>query len=451
MELAKEFEQLENKDKKEIPGPKGLELLKLGMMFQNDPLSTYDYIHRTYGDVVWCPWPNRNVVFLFHPDDLKRVMKDNQSNYTKSSEYSHMKPLLGEGLLTSDGEKWKNQRKIMAKEFHPPRIEEYFPQISKRIQSTLQELDQQQNKTFDVTGPLSKLTFQIAGEIFFGANVAQFSHEAREALENETIRMNKRMRRAFNIPFGIPTPENCKGKKSVATLDNIVSSIMESGESENSFNVLRKLMNQTPALEKNVIRDEVMTLLLAGHETTSNSLTWTLMYLCQHPEWQVKLQNELKDLGKSAAELSLSDMTVLKTFRSVIQEAIRLMPPIPAIGRKTIKSDILGGHEVGPNVSVSFFPIVTHRDPRFWEEPMTFKPERFMDRKDRKDDFTYFPFARGARACIGEELAMVESILILAHFVEGKNWTMADNFKPQPVHHLTLRSANGLSVRFQLE
>jgi cytochrome P450 len=419
MELAKAFVQ---SDKKVIPGPRGLELLKLGAMFQNDPLATYPYIQQKWGDVVYCPWPNRKCVFLFHPDDLKHVMKDNQQNYQKSSEYSHMKPLLGEGLLTSEDEKWKTQRKIMAKEFHPPRIEEYFPQINRRIQENLLDLEGKKNDAFDVTEILSKLTFQIAGEIFFGANVARFSHEAREALESETIRVNKRMRRAINI-----------------------------GEAENSFNVLRKLMHQTPPLEKKVIRDEVMTLLLAGHETTSNSLTWTLYYLCEHPEWQVKLQDELKTLGKTASQLTLEDLSELKTFKSVIQESIRLMPPIPAIGRRAIKADVLGGYEIEADVSVSFFPYVTHRDPRFWDEPMKFNPERFTNRKDRKDDFTYFPFARGARACIGEELAMVESILILANFIDGKSWKLEDSFKPEPVHHLTLRSANGLSVRYRLE
>ncbi len=165
----------------------------------------------------------------------------------------------------------------------------------------------------------------------------------------------------------------------------------------------------------------------------------------------MRLQEELKTLGKPASQLTLEDLSELKTFRSVIQESIRLMPPIPAIGRRTLKPDVLGGYEIEAGVSVSFFPYVTHRDPRFWEEPLKFNPERFVNRKERKDDFTYFPFARGARACIGEELAMVESVLILANFVEGKTWTLEANFKPQPVHHLTLRSANGLSVRFRLE
>lgn len=448
MELTKSLDQFA---KKELPGPKGMELLKLGMRFQNDPLGTYDYIHQKYGDIVWCPWPNRHSLFLFHPEDLKRVMKDNQGNYPKSSEYSQLKPLLGEGLLTSDGEKWKTQRKIMAKEFHPPRIEEYFPQITKRIHENMLDIENKKDQLFDVTEILSKLTFQIAGEIFFGANVGQFSHEAREALENETIRMNNRMRRAINVPFMIPTPENCKGKKSIATLDNIVRTIMESGEAENSYNVLRKLMSQTPELNKKVIRDEVMTLLLAGHETTSNTLTWTLYFLCEYPAWQIKLRDELSSLKKKASDLTLEDLGQLKNFRSVIQEALRLRPPIPAIGRKSLKADVLSGYEIEAGVSISFFPWVTHRDPRFWDEPLKFKPERFTDRKERKDDFIYFPFARGARACIGEDLAMVESVLILAYFIEGKNWKLADNFQPQPVHHLTLRSANGLMVRYVLD
>lgn len=434
-----------------IPGPRGLELLKLGMRFQKDPLSTYNYIQDTWGDVVYCPWPNRKVVFLFHPDDLRKVMKDNQNNYHKSAEYSHMKPLLGEGLLTSEDEKWRAQRKIMAKEFHHSRIDEYFPQISKKVSESVFELNLHRSETFDVSAMFSKLTFQIAGEIFFGANVADFSHKAKSALESETERVNKRMRRAFNFPFGFPSPENLKGKAAVATLDNIVTTIMDKGEGENTFNVLHKLMNQTPALDKKVIRDEVMTLLLAGHETTSNSLTWIFYYLCEFPEWQERLHAEFKNLNKRAADLTHADLGQLKIFRHVIQEALRLKPPIPAIGRMTLDKDTFSGYEVDAGMSVSFFPYVTHRDPRFWDEPEKFNPERFANRPEKRDDFTYYPFARGARACIGEELAMVESVLIMAHFLENRSWKMAKNFQPKPVHHLTLRSENGLMVEYELD
>jgi cytochrome P450 len=440
MEAVKDLEQT---TPKEIPGPKGLELIKLGMSFQKDPLYTMEYIHKTWGDIVWCPWPNRKCLFIFHPEDLKHLLKDNQMNYHKSSEYRHMKPLLGEGLLTSEDEKWKSQRKIMAKEFHPARIEEYFPRIKDAIDDTMVVL----TSDMDLNSVFSKLTFQIAGDIFFGANVSQFSDDAKEALENETIRMNKRMRRAFNFPFSVPTPENCKGRKSVATLDGIVESIMDNKEESDSFNVLRKLMAQSPALPKNVIRDEVMTLLLAGHETTSNSLTWTFFYLCQHPEWQQELKNELKALGSKASELTVQDIALLKVHRSVVLEAIRLMPPIPAISRMSLAPDSFRGYEIEAGISVTAIPYVTHRDARFWNDPLSFKPERFFDRKDRKDDFTFFPFARGARACIGEELAMVESILILANFIESRTWSLEENFKPEPVHHLTLKSANGLKVK----
>lgn len=433
----------------EIPGPRGMELLKLGMLFQKDPLQAYEVIHKRYGDIVWCPWPNRQTLFLFHPDDLKRLMKDNQNNYHKSDEYSHMKPLLGEGLLTAEDEKWKAQRRIMAKEFHSARIEEYFPQIQAKIQLALNEM--RPDQIFDLNSMFSKLTFQIAGDLFFGADVTQFSHGAKTALENETERINNRMRRAFNIPFVIPTPENCKGRKSVATLDEIVTSIMSKSDENQSNNVLKKLMMQSPALDKKVIRDEVMTLLLAGHETTSNSLTWTFSYLCEYPEWQDKLQEELNFLGKKASDLTMQDLPLMKVHRSVIQEALRLKPPIPAIARKSLKEDVFSGYKIEAGTAVTILPYVTHRDPRYWQNPEEFMPERFMERKDRKDDFTYFPFARGARACIGEELAMVESILILASFVENKKWEMESGFKPKPVHNLTLQSDNGLVVKFKLE
>lgn len=433
---------------KNLPGPKGLELLKLGIRIQKNPLETYGYIQQTYGDVVYCPWPNRKVLFLYHPDDLRKIMKDNQSNYIKNAEYDHMKPLLGEGLITSQGEKWKTQRKIMGREFHSARIEEYYPDIIQKIKTSMMEIDKLKGKNFDLSEALDNLTFQLAGSIFFGANMLEFSDKAKAAFEFESARINLRMRRPFNFPFSFPTPENIKGKESIGILNKIVYSIMEKGSSENEFNILSKLMRQKPELDKKVIRDEVMTLLLAGHETSSNSLTWIVYHLCKHPEWQKKLQDDLKSLNKKASELTVADVPLLKIFRLVVNESLRLMPSAPAIGRMNLEKEVFSGHEVEAGTSINFFPYVNQRDPRFWDEPLAFKPERFIDRPDRHDDFSYFPFARGSRACIGEGLAIIEITVILAHLIENKTWELKPGFKPIPVHQVSLRSANGLMVKF---
>jgi cytochrome P450 len=426
-----------------LPGPKGLKLLQLGLMFQKNPLDALDYMHTTWGDIVFCPWPNRNCIFIFDPLMIRHVLKDNQLNYLKSSEYSHMKPLLGEGLLTSEGEKWKNQRRLMAGEFHPESIESYLNPMKKIIEENMERL--QVDSYTDISEFFSRITFSIAGEIFFGAKVESFSDEVKQALEFEMERINKRIRRAWNFPTSFPTPENVKGKKAVGTLNKVVGEILDN-EKGSTDNILFKLQSKTPALDKQVIRDEVMTLLLAGHETTSNTLTWTMWFLCQHPEWQLKLREELATLGKKPSEMSLADLTNLRAFRVFLLESMRLRPAIPTISRKTIAKDQLGAYEIPSGVSVQIVPYVTHRDERFWPDSKKFQPERFVHRPDKRDDFTYLPFARGARSCIGEGLAMAEATLILAYLIESFIWEIEPGFEPQLVHNLTLRSDNGLSV-----
>ena len=436
-------EKIDLEDK--IAGPRGWELLRLGMLFQKNPLLAYDTLQADYGDMVYCPWPNRKCLFLFDPMAVKHVLKDNQTNYLKSAEYQHLKPLLGEGLLTSENEKWRKQRRIMAKEFHPASIDQYTPKIHQKITEALKNIETQQ-QTFDISLLFSSLTFQIAGDVFFGANVSDFSDKAREALEVEMERINKRMRRAINLPFIVPSPENCQGRNAIGSLNKVVKDIMGREKSEDS-NVLQKLQNSTPPLKTKTIRDEVMTLLLAGHETTSNLLTWAIYGLCQHPQWQEHIRTELKYHQKQAANLTRTDFDKMVHLRAVVQETLRLYPSIPIFSRTAKEEDVILGHKVEAGVSVLISPWNIHRSSKYWSEPLAWKPERFLVNAAEKNDFTFIAFARGARSCIGEELAMIEAMMILAHLVEKNHWQLAPDFTPHATQHLTLKSENGMLVK----
>lgn len=424
------------------------ELLSVGTLLQKKPLETFTFIHQTYGDIVYCPWAGAETLFLYHPDHIRHVLKDNHTNYQKSWEYKHLKPLLGDGLLTSEGELWREQRKIMARQFHAPAIEQYLPSIQGRIEASLEELKARPlNRSLDMTEFYSAVTFEIAGEIFFGARVDEFSGVVREALHKETARVNKRMRSLINLPMFVPTKENLEGKASIKSLDQIVEKIIDEDHSGKNPNVLTKLLGHDPTMPKKQIRDEVMTLLLAGHETTSNTLTWTTWYLGQHPEWQELLAKELGVLGKKARDLTRAELLSLRTFRSVIKEALRLMPPVPAMSRMAVEDDVIDGFIVPKGLSVVMQPWVTHRDPRFWKDALSFSPERFFEREERRDDCSFFPFAKGPRACIGEDLAMIEGTAILAQLVEAFSWRLSPGFMPVPVHNLTLRSENGMWLK----
>jgi cytochrome P450 len=188
---------------------------------------------------------------------------------------------------------------------------------------------------------------------------------------------------------------------------------------------------------------------MAGHETTSNLLTWITWYLALNPSWQKKLRDELLSSGKKAQELTKSDFSRLPKLRAVIDETLRLMPPVPAFARMSKGKDTIGGFDIDAGVTVVCQPWVTQRDPKWWKEPLVWNPERFIGRPEKRDDFTFIPFARGPRSCIGEDLARTETIIIMSAFLERYEWSLVPGFIPQIVHHLTLQSKNGMKLKLK--
>gem|GEM_PF-3228972 len=448
MELT--WDQDQEKNLTQMPGPKGIELYVMGYLFQKRPLYVWGMMKETFGDVIYAPWKNRESIFLFNPEDVNYVLKEHHVNFKKGKEYEQMAPLLGEGLLTSEGDLWRRQRRIMAKEFHQARTEQYLRAIHESTQKKIIEMKSRE-KAFDISLDFNALTFDIAGKIFFGSDLGEHSKMAQEALYTETERINTRIRRIWNFPHNFPTAENKKGMKAVRDLKSIVTGILSQGGHDQKPNVLSKLVSYRDEsgnpLPNNLISDEVMTLLLAGHETTSNGLSWATYLLAKNPEWILKIKNELRDYGKTPEELCREDLDNLPLLKAVWQEALRIFPPIPIIARQTIKDDVIGGYHVPAGKSVMCVPYVTHRDPRFWVKPDEFMPERFINRVVSRDDCTYFPFAKGPRACIGEDLATTEGVLILAYLAHYFDWNLKKGFIAKPTHHITLRSENGIWIQ----
>lgn len=409
------------------PGPRGLELLRIGRMIQKDPLRTYQVIHETWGEFVFCPFPNRLSAFVFSPAAIKRMLKDNHSNYVKGKEYRHLKPLLGDGLLTSEGELWRRQRRVVAKEFHQIRLDIYRSIVEEEIHRLVDHWSNE--RTLDVNIGLTDATFRIAGKIFFGTDLGSESSKAKWALEAETDRVNKRILRAFNLPRSFPCPENIKGERAVKELKGIVEDVIAKGHSED--NILSRLAgfrdHNDESMAPNLVRDEVMTLLLAGHETTSNGLSWALYLLAQNPQWQTKIANN------PSGEMA----------RACFYEAIRIYPPVPLLSRMSLAPDVLDGNYIPANVSVNALQWITHRDPKYWDRALEFDPTRFAGTKPPTDG-SYFPFAMGPRACIGEALAMLEGEIGLQRLVEAFEFSLKPEFEPKLGHHLTLRSDNGM-------
>ena len=425
------------------PGARGLELLNWGYRIKRDPLKTYLELHEAFGDMAYMPWPGKPCLFVYHPDLIGYVLRENHTNYAKGDQYAELKPLLGEGLLTSEGELWRGQRREMARQFHPAAIDSYVEIITKLTGEKLRSVGSET----DISKVYNRLALDLAGQIFFGADVDHFSESISSGLAYEMEKVNLRMRSAFAFPLRFPTPENLRRRRILARMESVVQEIMRNPD-QSKANVLSSLLRSGDISPKQV-RDEVLTLLMAGHETTSNLLTWVSWFLSLHPSWQGELFEELRATGKRARELHRKDLELLPKMKAVIDETLRLMPPVPAIGRMNRERDTLGGFELEAGVTVVAQPWVTQRDPRWWKDPRDWTPERFIGRVERPGDFTFFPFARGPRSCIGEELARTEAMLILATMIESYEWNLAPGFVPRPVHHLTLQSRNGLLIQLR--
>lgn len=429
----------------QLTGPGFLQLLLWALRIKWDALPAYTAIHEQHGDYVWCPWVNRPCFLVAHPDGIAHVLKDNHTNYEKKTFYTQLAPLLGEGLLTSNGEKWREQRRLMANLFHTKSIDAYLHPIHLLIDESLNPL---KDGLINIEDVYSGLTMRMAGRIFFGAEVNGFVKTIGKGLADELNNVTDDIRSFFTVPMHIKIPRNIKRMRNLHSMNEVVKQIMNEVETTKSDNILSRLKNESH-LDDRIVRDEVMTLLLAGHETTSNHLMWTTYFLALHPEWGDKILEELRDLGKKASELNREDLNQLKVLRSVLKESLRLRPPIPGIARTSIDEDFIAGHKISPGTTVLIHPWVVHHHERFWPKALQFKPERFFDRAERKDDFHFIPFARGPRGCIGEELAMVEASFVLAQMVETFSWGLAPSFEPKPTHQLTLRSKNGMWVELK--
>ncbi len=370
-----------------------------------------DYFPK-FGDIYRVFAPSRGVYnyVINHPDDIKRVLLSNHRNYTKGEGMDRVKILLGNGIMTSEGDFWRRQRRMMQPLFHRRVIDEFaglIGEVNHRFAERW-SLQAARGETINLTDDVSELTLEIVLRSIFGSDLARLEQK---------LGAN---------PFAVVAKEQNRDLKFAfrfRSLTKLVADLIERRRrgSEQHFDFLAMLMatrdrdTDAPMSDKELI-DEVLTLIVAGHETTAAALTWTWYLLSRHPEAQARLQAEA-DAAATAADgagaLGLNAAESLTFTHQVLQEALRLYPPGWLLTRRTLEPDELGGFPIAARTDVFISPYMLHRHPAFWSEPEEFRPERFAgaDAAERHR-FAYIPFAVGPRHCIGENIAMFE---MLAH------------------------------------
>jgi cytochrome P450 len=430
------------------PNPQGSPIIDSLADLQKDSLNFLLNIRREYGNIARYRVGTRVLYLVSHPDDIKHVLQDNNKNYHKSSGYRRLESFLGQGLLTSEGNVWRRSRKLMQPAFHRERISNFSGIMTDATEKMLQRWQgfAERQEVFNVSDEMMRLTLSIVCRTLFTTDISDEATDVGQAL---TVVLKYASDRTENIP----TAENIRYQEGLNTLDRVVYGLInerkQSGEDTGdllSMLVFARDEETDESMDEKQLRDEIMTIFLAGHETTANALSWTWYLLSKHPDVERRLSAELKEVLGGRVP-TLFDLKNLQYTSMVLNEAMRLYPPVWQVGRETINADKIGGYEIPSNSTVIMSSYVTHRHPDFWENPEGFDPERFSpERSTDRHQYAYFPFGGGPRTCIGNNFALMEAQLIIADIAQRYRLELVPGHVIEPQPMITLRSRDGILV-----
>lgn len=431
--------------------PKALIGGHLFKMRQNAHEFLLDNLHRC-GDVAALDFAGYTVYQINHPDLIQQVLTKQAKSFHKARIYKRLLSLyLGNGLLISDGDFWKRQRKLAQPAFHTQRIHAYADTMVAYTQDMLAAW--QPGQVRDIDDEMMQLTLRIVGKTLFDVDLAMASHDVAQALEGMVKEIPNMALRIVRPPAWLPTPMRRRREHTNDLLNTLFANIIEERRQHNADqgDLLSMLMlardDNDEGMTDQQLRDEVLTIVLAGHETTANALAWTLYLLAQHPGILQRLQAEVAAV-LADRPATLADLAHLPYTEMVIKEGLRLYPPAWSFARQAIEAVQIGDYHIPADAGVMLSPYVVHRHPDFWEDPDRFDPERFSAANEPAiHKYAYFPFGGGPRICIGSSFAMMEACLILATLMQHVGVENLPGQHVQPEALVTLRPKNGMQLR----
>jgi len=441
-----------------IPKEHGAFLLGCLPEFAESPINFLGRLMNEYDEVVEFHLPFMDMALAIDGQLSHEILVTNSKAFRKADrEIKVMGPVLGNGLVTNnDVTHHKTQRKLVQPGFHFRKIQSYAETMSEYT-STMIENWQSGERT--ISDDMFKLTMYIVCKTLFDTDMENLEDEANKIgniMQIVQDGINKRFTSAYIVPDWVPTKTNKMLATARKDLDQIIEKMIDarrlpSGEFESGNDMLSTLLQAKyedgKTMDRKQLMDELITLFAAGHETTSNALTWTFYLLANHPEIQKKLHEELDAvLGKDSAEFS--DLENLKYTEMVIKESMRLLPPVWSLSARQANADVVVGDYFFPKDKlVIVSPYANHRNPDFFENPDKFDPERFSAENEKKiPRYAFIPFGAGPRVCIGMSFAMMEAKLILANIAHKFEIDKASNQTFEPLPQITLSNENGMRV-----
>jgi cytochrome P450 len=437
-------------DKNRIPpGPRGLYVLANLPRIARNPLAYLSAWKNRYGDVVRIPLGSMTSYLISQPDDIEQILRHDHRDFIKDKGTRLLGGFLGKGLLTSEGELWRRQRHLAQPAFQLDQVQKYADVMVAFTERMLGRW--RHEETRDLHSELMRLTLDIAARTLFGTSVEGKAKPVGQAME-VIMRHFATIGAWFPWLFRLPTPGNIRFRKAQAELNEIIYETIAQRRAAGcqGEDLLARLLaardEDGSQMTDRQLRDEVVTLFLAGHETTALALCFTFYLLARHPEVEAWLFEELREVLQGRLPTA-ADVPRLHYAEWIVRESMRLYPPAPAIGREALEDCEVGGYPIAKGSQFSLVQWVVHRDPRWFGDPESFKPERWdHDLARRLPRCAYFPFGDGPRVCIGSQFAMMETILVLCTVVQRFRLRLERNFKLDLLCSITLRPKHGLPV-----
>ncbi len=442
--------------------PKAMGLPGVGsipLMMALGPLEFYRRMWRQHGDVFRVDLGGRSAVLVVHPDGVERVLGSNRENYVKAEAYDNIRLLTGEGLLTLEGDAWRSRRRLENPAFHRDSIRRFVDEMAKISREALAAWRWRipNGGVVDIHHEMMRVTLEIVAATLFGQRLGEdASDESGSAFASALSLVSERGNAVIQLPLSIPTPNNRRFSRAVETLDRQVYSVIRTArgatpDSDRVPTLLSMLLGARDAdtgkqLTDQELRNEVITLFLAGHETTALLMTWGFVLLSKHPEVVAKMREEVDRVVGDRVPTA-EDVAQLHYVRRVIDEILRVRSPVWCTARDAAGPDVLQGFRVEKGDLVMPLFYLTHRHPEFWKNPEAFDPDRFAPEQSKgRHHWSYLPFSMGPRICIGNVFSLTEGALLFATLLQQIEWSMdGDDVAMDP--SITLRPKGEVPVR----
>jgi cytochrome P450 len=431
----------------DLPGPPSRPVLgHTYQFFRANPLDWFTDLADSYGDVVQLNVAGQTVILLSNPGDIERILITNNQNYRKGGFQKLVtNSLLGNGLVLAEGDEWRAHRRGLEPAFHPDRM----PGYARRIRSHTERLMNKWSSgdVIDLEEEMKRLTLRIITDALFGVDLAEDATELGTAFTRILEHFERISQTYVYLPEWIPTPENMRYRRALDTLETAVQEIIDAHRTGEigRRTVVSHLLENEGGWSEDEMRDEIVTLLVAGHETTALALTFTGYLLGRHPGVAARVTSAVHGLDDDGFVDGVAECVEVDR---VVKESLRLYPPVYGIFREPIADDVLGGYRIPSGSILALNQWVVHRDDRFFDQPDDFRPDRWTEEfEDSLSPGAYFPFAAGPRRCLGDRFALLEAKLILAMILREYQFELVSEVPLEVVPSLTTQPKHPIRIR----